>query len=249
MPRGDKTQIAPLSAHRSRGKTLTSTPDLWPFRPRLEHPGKGHSLPHGPVLTSPWSTGRILTKHLSQRKPACNLQTPPLQSLPKADIINPSQSTFSLQPVVATPFLLIQILSDSAQWLEKRNPSSAGGETEALRRVPHPVTQGASGLGQAWRVHHRETGGSGCKGGRGASLEWGGQAGASGSSKQAKAGWGEPNTSPLTVWGDDGHPLCLPTFLRHSPSPSPDVTPRLQTFGVHTVHTFRVGPLPGPREA
>ena len=96
MPRGDKTQIAPLSAHKSRGKTLTSTPDLWPFRPHLEHPGKGQSLPHGQVLTSPWSTGRILTKHLSQGKPACNLQTPPLQSLPEADIINPSQPSFTL---------------------------------------------------------------------------------------------------------------------------------------------------------
>ena len=29
---------------------------------------------------------------------------------------------------------------------------------QALRRMPHPVTQGARGLGQAWRVHHREKG-------------------------------------------------------------------------------------------
>ena len=123
MPRGDKTQIAPLSAHKSRGKTLASTPALWPFRPRLEHPGKGHSLPHGQVLTSPWSTGRILTKHLSQGKPACNLQTPPPQSLPKADIINPSQSTFSLQPVVATPSFLIHHFHFSLSCIGEGNGS------------------------------------------------------------------------------------------------------------------------------
>ena len=44
------------------------------------------------------------------------------------------------------------------------------------------------------------------------------------------AGWhhrldGHEFASALTVCSDDGHLLCLPTFPRHSSSPSPDVTP------------------------